>query len=73
MNIDLRVYGAVSLILLFLGAALTMESISYTGYTSAFLDKLGNILMVMGTITLGLTVGFQGRNKSSVESNTNKK
>ena len=73
VNIDLRVYGTVSLILLFLGAVLTMESISHTGYTSAFLDKLGNILMVMGTITLGLTVGFQGRNKSSVESNTNKK
>ena len=73
VNINLRTYGALSMILLIFGAVFTMWSISYTGYTNAFLDKLGSILMVMGATTLGITVGFQGRNKSSVESNTNKK
>ena len=73
MNINLRNYYLLSIAILFVGAMLTMGSIFQTGYVSAFSDKLGNILMVMGAATLGVTVGFQGRNKSSVESNTNKK
>ena len=72
VNINLRKYYALSMGLLTIGAICSMGSIFETEH-SAFLDKLGNILMVMGTIALGLTVGFQGRNKSSVESNTNKK
>ena len=74
VNINLRkYYAAFDGSLFYWSNAAAMGSIFETEYMSAFLDKLGNILMVMGTIALGLTVGFQGRNKSSVESNTNKK
>ena len=73
MDHSLKKYYGLSIIFLAVGAMFTVWSVFHTGHISALLDKLGNVLMVMGTIALGLTVGFQGHNKSSVESNTNKK